>query len=104
MTSRGVILPEKLPPTDRAAYFHGLRVHLQIVTWSFVCKEFESDNYDLALQWDWFENNGKLLPTTTDIAIAPPYLQKVIRCGCNVDSKYPCSASSRCDALVESMA
>jgi len=25
--------PQKLPPTERAAYFHGLRAHLQIILW-----------------------------------------------------------------------
>ena len=25
--------PQKLPPTERAAYFHSLRVHLQIIVW-----------------------------------------------------------------------
>ncbi len=25
--------PQKLPPTERAAYFHSLRVHLQVVLW-----------------------------------------------------------------------
>ena len=26
-------IPERLPPTERAAYFHVLRVHLQVVQW-----------------------------------------------------------------------
>lgn len=28
-----VIDPQKLPPTERAAYFHSLRVHLQVILW-----------------------------------------------------------------------
>ena len=33
MTAKDDILTEKLPPTPRAAYYHSLRVHLQVVTW-----------------------------------------------------------------------
>ena len=33
MSCRGVIKLEKLPPTERACYFHGLRVFLQIMEW-----------------------------------------------------------------------
>ena len=33
MTAKGDIQPEKLPPTPRAAYYHSLRVHLQVMTW-----------------------------------------------------------------------
>ena len=33
MTAKGDILPEELPPTPRAAYYHSLQVHLQVVTW-----------------------------------------------------------------------
>jgi len=30
-TSKGSICPEQLPPTERAMYFHSLRVHLQVI-------------------------------------------------------------------------
>ena len=33
MTAKDDILPDELPPTPRAAYYHSLRVHLQVVTW-----------------------------------------------------------------------
>ena len=36
MVSKGMLEPEKMPPTQRAAYFHGLRAHLQIVTWKLL--------------------------------------------------------------------
>lgn len=32
-TSTTTIGPQKLPPTERAAFFHSLRVHLQIILW-----------------------------------------------------------------------
>ena len=36
MACKGMISPEKLPPTKRAAYFHGLRAHYQILLWSLI--------------------------------------------------------------------
>ncbi len=35
MMSNGKVLePERLPPTERAAFFHSLRVHYQVVVWT----------------------------------------------------------------------
>ncbi|CAL4124090.1 unnamed protein product, partial [Meganyctiphanes norvegica] len=36
MVMKGVMEPEKMPPTERAAYFHGLRVHHQILVWKLL--------------------------------------------------------------------
>ena len=33
-SSKTSIDPQKLPPTERTAYFHYLRVHLQVIIWS----------------------------------------------------------------------
>ena len=33
MAAKGEINPGRLPPTGRAAYYHTLRVHLQIMIW-----------------------------------------------------------------------
>ena len=30
MVCEGVLEPAKIPPTERAAYYHGLHVHLQV--------------------------------------------------------------------------
>ena len=64
---KGIILPEKLPPTERAAYFHGLRAHLQIMQWSFI----ENEPSKQAMNWGWREQDGHLVPILTDIDIAP---------------------------------
>jgi len=40
--------PQKLPPTARAAYYHSLHVHLQVILW----KELTTDSLD-PLIWDW---------------------------------------------------
>ena len=31
-----VLEPETLPPTERALYFHSLRVHLQVCQWRYL--------------------------------------------------------------------
>ena len=33
MVSTGNIDPRKLPPTERAARYHSLRAHLQVIIW-----------------------------------------------------------------------
>ena len=45
-TSKTSIDPQKLPHTERAAYFHSLWVHLQVILW------FKLTNNDLdPMQW-----------------------------------------------------
>lgn len=79
MVYQGLILPEKLPPTERAAYFHGLRAHYQIIKWSLI------DDFEIAaVDWGWKERDGMLVPIMTDKEIAPETLTKVIRCNCKV--------------------
>ena len=63
MVSKGMLEPEKMPPTQRAAYFHGHRAHLQIVTWKLL------DTADFQLKpedWGWQVKNGGLVPVMTD--------------------------------------
>ena len=33
MTCKGIIKLSMMAPTERIAFYHGLRVHLQIITW-----------------------------------------------------------------------
>ena len=50
MTENGVLEPEKMAPTDRTAYYRGLRAHLQIVTWKFLdSKEIQLNSWE----WGW---------------------------------------------------
>ena len=35
MVAKGVVQPENMTPTDRAAFFHGVRAHHQITIWKF---------------------------------------------------------------------
>lgn len=52
MACKGVFEPAKMPPTDCSAYYHGLKVHLQIFTWKLL--EGDSDGHTLnPEEWGW---------------------------------------------------
>ena len=71
------ILSEKLPPTERAAYYHCLRVHFQVVVWTTLgSKDIEPT------KWGWKSEGGWLTPIATDLEPVPNDLIKVIRCNC----------------------
>jgi hypothetical protein len=90
MVCNGLILPEKLPPTERAAHFHGFRVHLQVIEWKML-----DENYNLnPTEWGWKSVDGFLAPIPTDKEIAPPDLLKVIRCNCKTSSKNQCGTKT----------
>ena len=36
VASKGVLEPEKMPPTNRAVYYHALRAHHQIIIWKLL--------------------------------------------------------------------
>ena len=83
MACNGVVHPEKLPPTERAAHFHGLRSFHQICEWSLM----ERHNCS-AEEWGWSMKDNTLVPIATDLTIAPPSLdlKNLVRCQC----KGPC--------------
>ena len=83
------ISPEMLPPTARAAHFHGLRVHNQIIAWS-LDESAECDPID----WGWKVDDNTFKPVLTDLDVAPPEVKKVIRCKCKVTRSNPCSSRS----------
>ena len=70
-----IIEPKKLPPTEHAAWFHGLRVHLQIIQWKMLHEELNLD----PRKWGWELENCILSPTPTDKEVAPPNTLQVIR-------------------------
>jgi hypothetical protein len=79
--------PERLPPTNDAAKYHLFRVHIQTVQWKYLMA------VDLnATEWGWKEENGMLLPITTDLKAAPDDLLSVISCKCKMSKKRPCSS------------
>jgi len=67
------VLPEKMPPTERAAFYHSLRVHLQVMQWTAL-------NTSITEAIDWARKI--LVPFPTDLEPAPVDLLKVIRCNC----------------------
>ena len=76
------IEPERLPPTERAAHYHSLRVYLQVIQWD------ELDNKCCnALDWGWKIRKGIMHPVMTDLAAAPENVLKLIRCKCKVGVK-----------------
>ena len=72
------INPSKLPPSERAAYFHSLRVYLQVVFYinllkprlyiNFKACEWKNlDDHQMdPLDWGWCKKNGKFHPIMTD--------------------------------------
>ena len=90
MASCGKTLePERLPPTERASFFHSLRVHHQIIVW----KELSSEVLD-PLQWGWKLDGKILMPIMTDSVPAPDNMLKFIRWRCKVSSKNPCATNA----------
>ena len=88
MASRGMICPEKLPPTTRAAYFHGLRAHYQIISWLHMSESSELD----PTKWGWINDNSMLVPILTDKDVAPLEVKTLVRCNCQLTSKSPCGS------------
>lgn len=79
------IEPRELPPTERAAYFHALRVHLQVPQWKYLDLQCLDP-----LQWGWKLEKGHLVPIKTDLDAAPEFLLNCIRCNCKTTSKNTC--------------
>ena len=84
-TATITIKPQSLPPTDRGAYFHSLRVHLQVIEW----KSLMSVTLP-AEDWGWKLQNGMYEPVMTDLASAPENILKFVRCNCKLMGKKVC--------------
>ena len=81
--------PATLPPTEAAAYYHALRVHLQVSQW----KQLDLGCL-LPTEWGWKLEGGVLVPHKTDLEPAPGSLLKCIRCSYKVSSKNTCGTNS----------
>ena len=89
VTTRSSIHPEKLPPTERASFFHALRVHLQVCQWKYL------DQHILSVgEWGWTVRNGTFASVKTDIDPAPEWLLNYVRCQCKQTSKNPCGTQT----------
>ena len=58
---RARINPSLLPSSSRAAYYHGLRVYLQIKVWKAL-----SDTDLEPIQWGWKLRNYSFVPIMAD--------------------------------------
>jgi len=85
------LAPERLPPTERAAFYHCLRVHLQVVQWSSLMSEAIN-----AVEWGWQVDDGSLKPIPTDQKPAPDDLLKFIKCSCKSETRNQCGENSNC--------
>lgn len=86
---------KSIPPTREAFRENVLRAHLQIAIWKSAClpdpPSFEPSEYG----WLRDEPTKTLTPKTlpSDVALAPPEVLEMLRCGCSSDE--PCS-TQRC--------
>ena len=71
---------KKLPPTERVAYYHNLRVYLQIQVWERL--SIRDDDLE-PQQWGWRLDGSVLIPIMTDIDAAPESLLKFMQCNVN---------------------
>ena len=86
MTSvSSALKPEKLPPSERAAWFHSHRVYFQVQEWNSLM-ESRLDPLD----WGWILDGESLTPVKADQVAAPDELVNVIRCNCKLTSKHTC--------------
>lgn len=82
MTAKGVIRPEKLPPTKGAAEQHALRAYLQISDWMLLTPTSLDPT-----AFGWTKTDSGYKPIGSLNPIAPDELQKFICCGCEGDCK-----------------
>jgi hypothetical protein len=87
-SSVGNLMPQKLPPTERAAYYHVQHCHHQAVTWKHL-----STNIIDPLKWGWKIVDSQYEPIMTDLQSAPEDMLKVVKCKCKGSGK---SASCTC--------
>ncbi len=88
-SSKSGLDPQKLPPTERAGYYHSLRVHLQIMIW----RDLSGNDLD-PQQWGWKREGNMLVPVMTDLTPAPENLLKFVRCKCKLSSRNPCGTNA----------
>ena len=78
--------PALLPPSPRAAYYHGLRVYHQMKVW----RNLSDIDLD-PLNWGWVMKNQIYAPIMTDIEAGPQDILNIIRCGCKGPCEQRCS-------------
>jgi hypothetical protein len=88
-SATGRPIPERLPPTENAAFFHTLRAHLQVIQWL----QLTTDGIE-PTEWGWNYSGDHYTPTTMTLEPAPPELLKVIRCACKSSNPNQCGGNA----------
>ena len=78
-TAISAFKPQNLPPTDRAAYFHSLRMNLQVIEWKSLMNVILP-----AEEWGWRLQHGMYEPVIIDMSPAPQKILKCVRCNCKL--------------------
>lgn len=86
MSNRSNLDPSSLPPSPRAAFFHGLRVFHQLKVWKSL-----SNNDIEPCKWGWEMKDDCFYPIMTDQEPGPQNLLKVVRCSCKNSCNNRCS-------------
>ena len=92
MVAKGEISQDVLPSTERADYYHTVRVHLQIMVWE------TPDNSVLdPSEWSWSLSRGTLEPVFTNYNVAPDALLNFVRSQCKTEcTSKKCSCRKHC--------
>ena len=75
----GKIKPERLPPTEDAALFHGRRAFQQCREWVLL----DPDLTDTPFGWCWDGDMAMYLPVYTTRPVAPRELESFVSCNCH---------------------
>ena len=75
VTENGETNPERLPPTERAAFYYTLHVHLQMILWGTLDANFKDP-----LDWAWAFSHGTFKPVLMSLKIAPDARLDPVRC------------------------
>ena len=72
-----------LPPTTEAFAQNVRRAHLQAAIWRSALSSHPPSVEVTQYGWSKYETSKTLIPVTTpsDVALAPPYISEMIRCG-----------------------
>ena len=88
IASQTLLNSQKLPPTERAAYYHSLQVHLQVMMWM----KLSIDVLD-PRQRGWKLSGSIFTLIKTDLEAAPENLLTFVRCKCKLSLKNPCGTN-----------
>ena len=84
LATSSLVEPSDLTPTEQAAYYHALQVHLSVAQWM----KLDLRCLDPTKR-DWKLGNDYLVPIKTHIDSAPEFLLNFITCKCKTTANGP---------------